>query len=329
MKQRESADAIKPSDELIAVTRRWMGALEARDGLVLTALFSNSDALRYVGTDQGEFFAGRLLRDAYPQHVQELPAFRLSCETLEAFAQGEVGWANWLGAAHFLERNERTPYRFSFVFALEAGIWKIVHVHVSNPRSNVEVWGGEHQVFQRLMQAAMAERHLFGVEGTATIMFTDIANSTSIAAFVGDRAWAGVIRRHFAQVQAIVESSDGVVVKTLGDGTMSSFPSARAAMQAALAIQQVVAEQGAEPAFQVRIGLHTGDVVQAEGDFFGSVVNKAARIAAITEPGAIFVSQEARATAREGAAFHFGPSRPVNLHGIGGEHFVSRLVGSE
>ena len=326
MKKADSVDAVTPSDELIAVTRRWMAALEAKNGPILVALFSGSDALRYVGTDRDEFFTGRLLRDGYPQHVQELPPFRHYCEELEAFARGDIGWAIWLGEVHFLERDERSRYRFSFVFTLESGIWKIVHVHVSNPRSNLEVWGGEHQVFQRLMQAAKAEGHIFGVEGTATIMFTDIANSTSLAAFVGDRAWANAIGRHFAQVRTIVGSFEGVVVKTLGDGTMSSFGSALAAMQAALVIQAAIAESCRDPAFQIRIGMHTGDVVQAEGDFFGSVVNKAARIAAIADPGAILVSEETRAMAGGGAAFEFGPPQPVRLQGIEGTPSVSRLL---
>ncbi len=318
----------QPSDELAAVTRRWVEAIEKKDGRALSALFSDSPVLRYIGTDRDEIFAGSMLREGYGRHVGELPDFRMTCERLEAFAQGEVGWAIWLGSVQFTGRPEVTLYRFSLVFTLDAGIWKIVHVHVSNPRSNVEVWGGEHQVFQRLIQAARSEDHDFGVEGTATIMFTDIANSTSLAAFMGDRAWAKSIAGHFAQLRAIIEERDGRVIKTLGDGTMSSFTSARAATLAAQAIQLAVANAGGERPLRIRIGLHTGDVVQADGDFFGSVVNKAARIAAIAEPGATLVSEVTRAMAGEGSLLAFGPLQPVQLHGIAGDQLVCRLLPS-
>ena len=226
---------------------------------------------------------------------------------------------------HFLKRDQRTPYRFSLVFELEAGIWKIVHVHVSNPRSNVEVWGGEHQLFQQLLQAAKAEGHDFGVEGTATIMFTDIANSTSLAAFVGDKAWAKAIARHFLNVREIVEDNDGTMVKTLGDGTMSSFTSARAGLHAACAIQNTV-DAAAESKFRIRIGLHAGDVIQSDGDFYGSVVNKAARIASVAEPGTILVSEATKALVGKDDGLRWGPLQSVRLRGIEGEQLVARLL---
>ena len=157
-------------------------------------------------------------------------------------------------------------------------------------------------------------------------MFTDVANSTSLTAFVGDKKWSLAINQHFAMISEIIEDHNGTVVKTLGDGTMSSFASTRAAMQAAIAIQSVVKQDDAEPIFQVRIGMHSGDVVQTEGDFFGSVVNKAARIATIAEPGSIFVSEASRSMAEEGSGLQFGKLQPVELKGIDGKHQVSKLL---
>jgi adenylate cyclase len=106
---------------------------------------------------------------------------------------------------------------------------------------------------------------------------------------------------------------------------MSSFGSARAAMQASLAVQDGVSKGNPGYAFQVRIGLHTGDVVQKEGDFFGNVVNKAARIAAIAEPGSIFVSDAANNKAEGDTGLHFEKLRPVELRGIEGSHTIYRL----
>jgi len=314
------------SEELIAVVRRWISALEAKDTQVLTALFSQSDSMRYVGSAEEEIFQGELLRKGYGDHVNEIPDIHADCQMLEAFARVRTGWALWLGTIHFLERDARVPYRFSMVCTLEAGIWKIVQVHVSSARPNLETAGMEHMAFQRLIEAAKCETDVFDKEGTATIMFTDVANSTSIAAFSGDRAWAEAIGHHFDEVRSIIEANDGKVVKTLGDGTMSNFPSALARMRAALDIQDAAAIGGDDMSMQVRIGLHSGDVVQAQGDFFGSVVNKAARIAAIAEPGSILVSEVTRAMAEGNRDLRFEVPRSVVLRGVEGSHLVSRLL---
>jgi adenylate cyclase len=199
---------------------------------------------------------GNLLRGGYAQHITETPDFEAICHKLEAFQRGNVGWANWLGEFHLVELDDRFPWRFTLVLMLEAGIWKIVQAHSSTPRMNIEIARREVNVFQRLMEAAKTESDVLGVEGTTTIMFTDIANSTSIAAFAGDRVWSDVIGQHLAKVRTIVEANDGSVVKTLGDGTMSSFVSAWAAMQPAVGIQRAIANNEADPPLQVRIGMH-------------------------------------------------------------------------
>lgn len=324
-------ETIEVSQELVAITQRWMVALGKKQGSILEALFSNTDQVRYVGSDDDEFFSGKILHEGYSQHAEAMPKLQLKNKTIEAFSRGDIGWSIWIGELQFAgkSKGESFPYRFTFIFSLEAGIWKIVHVHVSTTRSNVEVIGNEHFVFQRLVRAAKADGEIFGIDGTATIMFTDVANSTSLAAFVGDRAWSIAISDHFDEVTKIVEDHNGTVVKTLGDGTMSNFTSARAAMQAAIAIQQAVEKDAAEPKFLVRIGMHTGDVVRSEGDFFGSVVNKAARIAAIAEPGSIFVSEVSRNMAEEGSGLHFENLKPVELHGIDGKHSISRLLSAK
>lgn len=315
----------EPSNELVAIVERWMRAVQNKDGDVLTTLFSDSAHIRYIGSDTDEIFKGRLLQEGFAQHANEIPEFQVEGEEIEAFAKDGFGWATWLSRVQFAGRNKTFAFRFSFVFSLESGIWKIVHIHVSTPRSNLEVIGREHYVFRELIEAAKQGGELSGAEGTMTIMFTDVANSTSLAAFLGDRAWSNAIGTHFGELSSIIENHHGKVVKTLGDGTMSSFGSARAAMQASLAIQNAVSGGSHEHALQVRIGLHTGDVVQKEGDFFGNVVNKAARIAAIAEPGSIFVSDAVRNMAEGDTGLHFEKLRPVELRGIEGSHTIYRL----
>ena len=118
----------------------------------------------------------------------------------------------------------------------------------------------------------------------------------------------------------IVEAHDGQFVKSLGDGTMSSFPSARQALSAAQAIQKTLAQQTDEPRLSLRIGLHTGDVVQSDDDFFGSVVNLAARITGAAEPGTILVSDVTRAMVGASPDFTFAALAPVHLKGFDGSY---------
>jgi class 3 adenylate cyclase len=111
----------------------------------------------------------------------------------------------------------------------------------------------------------------------------------------------------------------------MGDGTMSSFPSARRALSAAQEIQRAMAAAGDEPRLALRIGLHTGEVVQAQDDFFGSVVNKAARIAASAGEGDIRLSDVTRAMIGAAPEFDFDGPETVLLKGLDGEHRLYRL----
>jgi class 3 adenylate cyclase len=211
------------------------------------------------------------------------------------------------------------------VFVLQDGQWRVVHCHFSFPVANQEIGDFEHHAINDLLAALKAGDLDHGDEGTATIMFTDIADSTSIAAALGDRAWTRTISRHLETLTGVVEESGGVVIKTLGDGAMSNFSSTRRAMQAAISLQRAVAADEREPRLSVRIGLHTGDVIQAGGDFFGTVVNKAARIAAAARPGEILVSDAARAMVSGGGEFNFDSTIRMHVRGLDGETDVSPL----
>ena len=112
---------------------------------------------------------------------------------------------------------------------------------------------------------------------------------------------------------------------SLGDGTMSTFSSTRAAMTAANSIQEQISSQQDEPKLQVRIGINTGDVVQAGDDFFGTVVNKAARIAGIAGAGEIRISDATRIMVGGASEFQFSDPANVALKGLEGDHQLYRL----
>lgn len=320
-------EPIKPSPELAAVAARWLNALKNKQRETLCNMFSASEHIRYIGSGFNELWSGQILRNGYADHAEEVPEFTIESDQFEAFESGgDTGWASWVGELRFPEIGTTCVERFTWVFVLEHGSWKIAHVHVSNPTSNVEKLGVEHTAFDRLMNAAREEFSAPSGEDTATVMFTDIADSSSIAASVGDRTWAKVIGEHLRAVSETVEGNGGRIVKTLGDGTMSTFSSARNALTSAISIQKFTRQQSGGHKLEVRIGIHTGDVVQSNGDFFGTVVNKAARIAASANPGQTLVSDASRAMVAGSPEFTFESPVSVALRGIEGNHSIATLT---
>lgn len=319
-------DPIKPSPELAAVAARWLNALKNKQRETLTNMFSASEHIRYIGSSFNELWSGQILRNGYADHAEEIPEFTIENDAIEAFESSNTGWASCVGELRFPENDTACVERFTWVFVLEHGVWKIAHVHVSNPTSNIEKLGVEHTAFDRLISAAKEEFSAPSGEDTATVMFTDIADSSSIAATIGDRAWAKVISEHLRALSETIEGNGGKIVKTLGDGTMSSFSSARNALTSAISIQKLTRQESGGHVLEVRIGMHTGDVVQSNGDFFGTVVNKAARIAASASPGQILVSEASRSMVEGSPEFTFESPISVALRGIEGDHSISTLA---
>ncbi len=316
---------IRPSPELEAIARRWMDLLMQSDGAGAVNLFSRSDHLTYCGSGPGEVWSGSFLHDTYAQHVAEIPRSGARNVQVRAFENGTTGWAFWEGDITWFAPGRTARFRTTLVFTMDDAIWRVVHVHHSNPVSNQDTFGYAHSALDALLAAAETSQPTFGKSGSATVMFTDIADSSALAEAVGDERWTGIVQRHVAMVSDSVISQDGTLVKSLGDGTMSTFASAAAAMRAAQNIQQSQAAQGGEPHLRLRIGLHTGDVVAAGQDFFGTVVNKAARIADATAPGEIRISDATRAMVGNGRGFAFSDSVRLLLRGLEGEHLLHRL----
>jgi class 3 adenylate cyclase/DNA-binding CsgD family transcriptional regulator len=133
-------------------------------------------------------------------------------------------------------------------------------------------------------------------DGTVTILFTDIEGSTTLNERLGDQRWLEVLRAHNAIVREQVRAHGGYEVKTEGDGFMVAYPSAGRALESAIAIQRALAayNQSAEEPVYVRIGLHTGEPIAEEEDFYGTAVNMAARIGARAAGGQILVSEVVR-----------------------------------
>ncbi|WP_299353738.1 nuclear transport factor 2 family protein [uncultured Shimia sp.] len=316
---------IKPSPEIEAIVRRMSDTIRSHEVADLPHYFSNDEAVLYVGTAEDETWRGQILRDGISAHLAEVPDFTEEDVEIEAWEHGDVGWAFRQTTYRFADTGVSGKHRISFVFVMEQGRWKVIQHHISNPTSNLDKMGVEHRAFRDLLAAAEDEQLVVGLEGLSSIMFTDIANSTALAEAVGDRIWHGVLAEHLTAAEEIITLHGGRLVKSLGDGTMSAFPSARGAMSAALALQDSTVSQASEPPLSIRIGIHTGEVIATDDDYFGVVVNKAARIAASARPDETRVSDATRLMAGNAPDFGFSNRSEIPLKGLEGSHAVHVL----
>jgi class 3 adenylate cyclase/pimeloyl-ACP methyl ester carboxylesterase len=120
----------------------------------------------------------------------------------------------------------------------------------------------------------------------ATVLFSDIVDSTVHAAEMGDRRWRAVLEQHDGVVRREVERHRGVVVKTTGDGVLATFDGPGRAVHAALALEQAVAPLG----LRVRAGVHTGEIERRDGDVAGIAVHIGARLGSLAGANEVLVS---------------------------------------
>jgi class 3 adenylate cyclase len=124
----------------------------------------------------------------------------------------------------------------------------------------------------------------------ATVLFTDIVDSTERAAALGDRSWRELLQQHHALVRSELERFRGVEIDTAGDGFMASFDGPARAIRCACAIQDAVSQLRLE----IRAGVHTGECERIGDKLSGIAVHIAARVAGTAGPGQVLVSQTVR-----------------------------------
>ncbi len=131
-------------------------------------------------------------------------------------------------------------------------------------------------------------------EGTVTVLFTDLVESTRLNQSLGDDAARVVGSQVEHMARRLVAENRGVLIKEMGDGLMAAFASARRAVAAARDIQVEMGRLhrgGLDDAVQMRIGLHTGEVISEEGDIHGETVIIAKRIEGLAPAGGILASE--------------------------------------
>jgi class 3 adenylate cyclase/dihydrofolate reductase len=148
----------------------------------------------------------------------------------------------------------------------------------------------------------------------ATVLFTDIVDSTGRAAVIGDRAWKKLLEQHQRVVLAVVERWHGQNVEFAGDGVMAVFDSPTRALRCAFELIDAARDLGVE----IRAGVHTGEIERRETGIGGIGVHIAARVLGAADAGQIVVTKTVRDLAT-GTDLAFNPLGVTSLRGVPGE----------
>ena len=169
--------------------------------------------------------------------------------------------------------------------------------------------------------------HAFAIGGFRTILFTDVVSHTEIMRRLGDAAGRDVLREHERLTRDVLARHHGTEVKTTGDGFMASFASVTAGVECAIALQRAFDEhdwsvvlppnerESELKALSIRVGLNAGEPIAEAGDYFGTTVILAARVADKADGGQILVSNVVRELCA-GKSFLFSDRGEVVLRGF-------------
>lgn len=145
----------------------------------------------------------------------------------------------------------------------------------------------------------------------ATVMFTDIVDSTKKASDLGDRQWRALLDKHDLILRQEITRHRGREVKSLGDGLLATFDGPARAVRCATSICAAVRALGLE----VRTGVHTGEIEIVGNDIAGIAVHVAARVAALAQGGQVLVSSTVRDLVA-GSGLSFRNEGPHELKGL-------------
>jgi class 3 adenylate cyclase len=200
-------------------------------------------------------------------------------------------------------------------------------VHAGTPQSGRHVSSVD-EVAATIGEERPSLRPAAAPDGTVTMLFSDIEGSTELNERLGDVRWLELLRAHHAIVRDQVHQHGGYEVKAQGDGFMIAFASARRAVECARAIQRAIdAQLGRHPdgPIRLRIGLHTGEAIREEADFYGKNVVLAARITDQARGGEILASSVVKQLMESAGDVAFDDERELQLDGIAGTYTVYRV----
>jgi class 3 adenylate cyclase len=160
-----------------------------------------------------------------------------------------------------------------------------------------------------------------GERVVATVLFTDIVDSTATAQRMGDAVWLDLLRRHNVRLRHDLNSFRGREVSTTGDGILAVFDGATRAVRCAAAMSRSARDLD----LAIRVGIHTGEVEVVGGDVRGLAVHTAARLMSLAGPGEVLVSSTTRDLV-EGSGLVLEDAGAHELKGLSGLRQAFRVV---
>jgi class 3 adenylate cyclase len=175
-------------------------------------------------------------------------------------------------------------------------------------------WSGENsnQIIDEMAQFLTGEwQHVESDRILATVLFTDIVDSTKQAAELGDQQWRDLLDRHNTMMYRNIGRFRGRAVKSTGDGFLATFDGPARAIRCALAASDEARQMG----FEIRAGLHTGEIELIGEDVGGIGVHIAARVLGKAGDSEVWVSRTVKDLVA-GSGFGFSEQGVYSLKGV-------------
>jgi class 3 adenylate cyclase len=280
----------------------------------------------------------QLVRDQLPSHADDEPAMAwfAAMQRLTEGPGSSITHIEALMGADVRDALHRikSPTLVMHRTGLGSGGWRIESSRhlaeriegamlVELPGRDQYIWGGDWEPavaeIQRFLTGAVEapERDI----AVATVMFTDIVNSTAQAATLGDRRWSDIREQHDRLIRSALRQSHGREIDTAGDGFLATFAAPGQGLRCATAIVAGMRELGLE----IRAGLHTGEV-ELDGDAVrGITVHIGARVSSLGGPNDVLVSQTVK-DMLTGSGFTFEDAGEHDLKGVPDRWRIYRVV---
>jgi len=322
---------VVPSEELRSLLLRLYSAMEAQEVETLREMFSTGAHALAIGTDPNEWWTGGDALEVWIVQIREAGGFRFHATKPMAYCVGPVGWVADEPLVTIANGVE-IPVRVTAVLVIERGHWRIAQWHASIAQTNEESFGMAFTTSVDRIERSVRDdrpdvRKASAPDGTVTIVFSDIESSTVLLERLGDTEFLRMLGWHDRIVRDTAEEHRGFVVKSQGDGFMLAFPSAAFALRASLTMRDRITEGFAGLPVRIRAGLHSGEAIKHDDDFYGRTVAIAARISALALGGEVLASDLVYALARGLGTFTFGDPRTATLKGIDGTFDLHPVLG--
>jgi class 3 adenylate cyclase len=244
--------------------------------------FSTSDTARpeqaalvkaQAGTERVDQLVSALL-SAAADVVRRHAVTRAECEAFKVWLTQVGAEAQWLSVVDALAGN-------------------VINGGTNCANQEESTGGSASATAARIVRAAMSiagREYNTADRVLATVLFTDIVDSTGHAAKLGDSNWLNLLERHDALTRLHITRFQGRVVRHTGDGVVAIFDRPSSAVHSAAAMTQRIPKLG----IRIRCGLHTGECELRGDDIGGIAVHTGARIAAVAAAGEVLVSRTVR-----------------------------------